>query len=297
MQDKPHISLSIAIVCFNSTELELRALIASILNSIEQLKTGFSVAAIPVYLIDNTEEESFSLEIFADYREQAAGLAVELRLLHGHGNIGYGGAHNLPLPKLETDFHLLLNPDVVLDKHCLESGITFMVDNPELVVSSPHAEYESGDRQYLCKRYPSVLTLLLRGFFPESIKKLFTRSLAAYEMRDLSEAEPSQNIPIVSGCFMLCRSDALKQAQGFDENYFLYFEDFDLSLRLGKIGKLAYIPSMRITHGGGHAARKGARHLLLFIKSGIRFFNTHGWRLFRQSSHAKATAQKVDSNN
>jgi hypothetical protein len=82
---------------------------------------------------------------------------------------------------------------------------------------------------------------------------------------------------------MLCLSDALIRAKGFDEAYFLYFEDFDLSLRMGEIGRLDYVPAMRIEHAGGHAARKGFSHLRMFMQSGFRFFNTHGWRFFRQA--------------
>lgn len=257
----------------------MRALIASILASVATLKNAFSVATVPVYLIDNSENEKLSLEIFSDYQQQATDLEVELRLLHGQGNIGYGSAHNLLLKNIESDYHLLLNPDVVIDNKCLTSGITFMRENSGVVAASPFAEYENGDRQYLCKHNPSVLTFLIRGFFPAPLKKLFKAKLAAFEMRNLSDDEPNCDIQLISGCFMLCRSDAFKQVKGFDKNYFLYFEDFDLSLRLGKIGRIAYLPAMRIKHTGGHAAKKGAGHLRMFIKSGMRFFNTHGWRL------------------
>lgn len=258
----------------------MRALIASILASLAELKGSFSVSTVPIYLIDNSENKNLSLEIFSDYKEKAESLDVELRLIHGQGNIGYGSGHNLLLEKIESGFHLLLNPDVIVDKQSLVSGITFMIENPDVVATSPYAEYENGDRQYLCKRYPSVLTFLIRGFFPGPLKKLFKARLAAFEMRDLSDHEPCKDVQLISGCFMLCRSDALQQARGFDENYFLYFEDFDLSLRLGKFGSIAYLPTMGIKHAGGYAAKKGAGHLSMFIKSGIRFFNTYGWRLF-----------------
>jgi GT2 family glycosyltransferase len=82
---------------------------------------------------------------------------------------------------------------------------------------------------------------------------------------------------------MLCRTAALKAVSGFDEGYFLYFEDFDLSLRIAKIGELAYVPAMRIKHAGGHAARKGRAHIGMFVRSAMRFFNTHGWRFFHQT--------------
>ena len=65
-----------------------------------------------------------------------------------------------------------------------------------------------------------------------------------------------------------------------NESYFLYFEDYDLSLRIGKLGRLAYAPNVRITHCGGNTSSKGLWHIRIFIISGIRFFNKHGWRFF-----------------
>jgi GT2 family glycosyltransferase len=98
-------------------------------------------------------------------------------------------------------------------------------------------------------------------------------------MRDLPEQEPSTDIPIISGCFMLFRTAALRSVGGFDEHYFLYFEDFDLCLRVHAEGTLAYLPSMHIVHLGGNSARKGLRHIVMFARSGLRFYCTHGWRL------------------
>ena len=85
-------------------------------------------------------------------------------------------------------------------------------------------------------------------------------------------------IMLASGCFMLVRTRALLAAGGFDDAYFLYFEDFDLSLRLGGQGRLIFNPAMRIVHHGGYAARKGMQHVKYFLRSGVMFFNQHGWR-------------------
>ena len=97
-------------------------------------------------------------------------------------------------------------------------------------------------------------------------------------MRDLSEANLTERILLISGCFMLVDTKVLQEVGGFDERYFLYFEDFDLSLRIGILGGLVHSPNVRITHEGGNTAKKGAIHIWYFIKSGIRFFNKHGWR-------------------
>ena len=314
------LSLSISVVCYQSDKQELRQLIASILSAIGELRikeldddappSGIladgkiennkldpepklepkraeldrqdTLQSIPVYLIDNSELSELSLTAFEDSQLQADHLGVELRLIHGHGNVGYGAAHNLLINELESDFHLMLNPDVVLDKQFLAVGINYLIGHKDVALIVPMASHKNGERQFLCKRYPSVFTLFVRGFLPRNSHKLFTKRLARYEMRDLHAERINDDIPIASGCCMLTRSSALTAIKGFDARYFLYFEDFDLSLRIRQQGRIAYLPTMKIVHGGGYAARKGFSHVRMFVRSAIRFFATHGWRWFKQ---------------
>ena len=243
-------------------------------------KERWRLAAIPLTIIDNSETDGLCKSDLHQFMEMANSLDIELKLIHGHGNVGYGRAHNMALSNLQSDYHLFLNPDVVLDSECLSAAFSYLLSQPNAVLVSPFATNEKGEKQYLCKRYPSVFTLFVRGFLPASWQGKFKDRLAHYEMSELSETEPTAAVPIASGCFMLCRSEALRTVGGFDERYFLYFEDFDLSLRLGKLGKIAYLPAMKICHTGGNAAKKGFKHIAMFARSGIRFFNTHGWRWF-----------------
>jgi GT2 family glycosyltransferase len=321
LPDNSHsVSLSISVVCYQSDKQELRQLIASILSAIGELRikeldddappSGIladgkiennkldpepklepkraeldrqdTLQSIPVYLIDNSELSELSLTAFEDSQLQADHLGVELRLIHGHGNVGYGAAHNLLINELESDFHLMLNPDVVLDKQFLAVGINYLIGHKDVALIVPMASHKNGERQFLCKRYPSVFTLFVRGFLPRNSHKLFTKRLARYEMRDLHAERINDEIPIASGCCMLTRSSALTAIKGFDARYFLYFEDFDLSLRIRQQGRIAYLPTMKIVHGGGYAARKGFSHVRMFVRSAIRFFATHGWRWFKQ---------------
>ena len=228
-----------------------------------------------------TPAAALSLAIFDDLQEQMRVQQVKLKLVSGHGNIGYGSAHNLVLASVKSDYHLMLNPDVTLDKQCLAEGIIYLAKHDTAVMAAPMAFHENGERQYLCKRYPCVLTLFVRGFLPAWLHKPFAKRLASYEMRELAchkrEESAESEVPIISGCFMLCRTRALDAINGFDKRYFLYFEDFDLSLRMARQGKIVYVPSMQIIHGGGNAAKKGLNHIFMFVRSGIRFFNSHGW--------------------
>lgn len=204
--------------------------------------------------------------------------ASELIYIKNSSNVGFGHAHN-QLLSTESEYHLIFNPDIELDVDALKIAMQFMDTHPECGLLTPYATWDNGVVQRLCKRYPTVFDLLLRGFAPCCIKKLFHKRLAHYEMADvINEQDVYWDPPIVSGCFMLFKTEVWKQLGGFDPRFFLYFEDFDLSLRAGDITRVAYVPSVKLVHHGGHASRKGWKHIKMFIRSMITFFNIHGWR-------------------
>ena len=100
-------------------------------------------------------------------------------------------------------------------------------------------------------------------------------------MRDVVDAEPPREtigVPMLSGAFLLARRTAIDRTGGFDPRFFLYFEDFDWSVRLSEVSQNAFVPSVNVVHHGGRAARKGMRHVLLFVASGMRFYAKHGWK-------------------
>ena len=253
-------------------------MLTSLSGALDELRNSDAKAELHISLIDNSEDNRLKLEQFQSLQDALTAIDCEFRLIQGHGNIGYGSAHNLVINQCETSKLLLMNPDITLHKNSLVEGLIFLTENPDVSAISPYAENAHGSKQYLCKRHPSVLDFFLRGFLPGLLRKPFRKRLDNFEMQELSEDNPTKDIPIISGCFMLCRTDALKAVGGFDEDYFLYFEDFDLSLRLNNTSSLAYLPSMKIVHGGGNSARKGFGHIRLFAASGRKFFSTHGWR-------------------
>jgi GT2 family glycosyltransferase len=148
------------------------------------------------------------------------------------------------------------------------------------VMVTPRVFGPDGTRQYLNRRLPSISVLFLRAFGPGWMRNMARRRLADYEMRDWPDDLKSDDVPLASGCCMLCRRAALAEAGGFDEKYFLYFEDYDLCVRLREHGRIAYLPEMRAVHYGGGAARKGWWHVAMFLRSGVRFFRRHGWRWY-----------------
>ena len=125
------------------------------------------------------------------------------------------------------------------------------------------------------------MALAIRGFAPDSIKKRLRFVTDKYELRDIyATNEAVFNIPIVSGCFMFCRYNTWREVGGFSKHYFMYFEDFDLSLRMGNSSRVAYMPTVKITHLGGQASHKGWRHIAMFMRSALTFFRRNGWKIW-----------------
>ena len=231
-----------------------------------------------LWLVDNGPRRDSAAQLtgLLEKIPEAAGLAPSI--LTGHGNVGYGQGHNLGIKASVSDYHLVLNPDVILAENAIGEAIRFMLGHPYVVLLAPEVRDQHGELQFLCKRYPSVLDLILRGFAPEALKHAFRDRLERYELRDRLGAKPLLDIQIASGSFMFCQRAVLVEIGGFAEQFFMYFEDFDLSLRLARKGRLAYVPSAKVVHLGGGVAKKGWRHIFMFARSAATFFRIHGWK-------------------
>lgn len=282
----PASTLTISIVTYRP-DLELldrtlKSLAASLAAATEQQL----LRAVNVALIDNTGERDSAAAVIKLAQTAFDGSEFEMSYLHGHANIGYGAAHNLVMHGGNTHYHLVLNPDVEMAVDALPAGLNYFAEHADVGVIAPAVSGANGQREYLCKRYPSVFDLLLRGFAPSWGRRVFRARMDRFEMRDLIDAPaPGDDgervvspVPVISGAFMLVRRKAIEATGGFDPAFFLYFEDFDWSVRLNRITRSVYLPTVRIVHHGGGAARKGPRHILYFARSAILFFNKNGWR-------------------
>ena len=270
-------ALSVSIVTYRPQPALLGRALTSLAAAAARARAAALVGDVEVFVIDNGPEESRQ-DVRAALREWPPE-AGRLELVAGQGNVGYGRANNLVLGRLVSDYHLVMNPDVELDTDALAASLRALRSRPDVALAAPDVRGEDGARQYLCRRYPSLWVLYLRAFAPEALRRRFSRALSDYEMRDVVDAREIADVPLASGCFMLLRTEPFRRAGGFDPRYFLYFEDYDLSLRVGREGAVAYVPEARIVHHGGEAARKGPRHVAWFVRSAWRFFATHGWKI------------------
>jgi GT2 family glycosyltransferase len=237
----------------------------------DQFETAIEnyLEAVPegvIYVVDNSPSPLESV-LFTHAR---------VIYLHNQENVGFGAAHNRAIRQgcLTSDLHLILNPDIRFGADVLEEIAELFRREPKLVVAMPKIVYPDGSLQRLCKLLPTPIDLIARRFVP--VQKLRQRLDYRYEMHELCQQRPSE-APTLSGCFLVARSDALIEADGFDERYFMYMEDVDLVRRLAMKGKSLYVPTVEVVHEYAKGSYRNYRLLSYHIQSAIRYFNKWGW--------------------
>jgi GT2 family glycosyltransferase len=275
------VTLTISVVTYQPDLALLERCLLSLAAALGAARDAGILRDANVVLVDNTESRTTAEAVVHLGESRFRDSGVTMNYLHRHTNIGYGSAHNLVMHGGNTHYHLVLNPDVEVASDAIIEGLRFLEAHPDIGVLAPAVAGPSGEREFLCKRYPAVLDLALRGFAPPVVRRWFRRRLERFEMRDA--IDPGSNgfvspVPVMSGCFMLLKRKVVDATGGFDPGFFLYFEDFDWSVRLNRVAGSAYVPAVRIVHHGGGAARKGWRHIAWFSRSAARFYRKHGWR-------------------
>ena len=219
-----------------------------------------------VYWIDNSPKEETDPPIESSkiiYRYNAC-------------NIGYGAAHNIAIRESIYDnipFHLVINPDIILTTEALDMMLAFIAQNPQVGSLMPKVIYPNGQLQYLCKLLPTPMDVLGRRFLP---RKWIERRNYTYEMR-ASGYNKLMNIPYLSGCFMLLRTEAVRQARLFDERFFMYPEDMDLTRRIHRNYLTVYFPHATIIHDHARDSYKSLKMLWIHIVNMCKYFNKWGW--------------------
>ncbi len=277
----PSATLSVSVVVHDSDLTLLERTLSCLLDSLAEAQRVGCLSAAKLVLYDNASPPAYVESLRALYNRfvTSHGDLVSHALILGETNIGFGAGHNTALCHDSSTYVLILNPDAELSADAIGIAVHCLEAQEEVIAVNPSCTGDDGERAYLGKRYPSLLDLYLRGFAGEGLRRRFSNRLAHYEYRD-EDPQASRTLDLLSGACLFTRGEGFRAAGGFDARFFLYFEDFDLSLRLARQGDLLYLPSMRIQHHGGAAARKGWRHRWWFVRSAWRFFRLHGWRLW-----------------
>lgn len=234
------------------------------------LKTPLHVSLL---LVDNDSGAGY-LEALTE------SLLGKARVIPSGKNGGFGFGNNTGLRYAPSSRYILfLNPDVVVGEGTLAKLVAYMDAHPDVGAVSPKVLFPDGTLQPLNKRNPTVLDLFLRRFAPGFVKRLrrVRERLDYYAMMDVGYDVPCE-VEFMTGCFMLVRSEILEKVGGFDEKFFMYLEDADLTRRIYKEARTMYLPDVIITHRWRRGSHHSLKLLLVMLHSIWVYFNKWGWR-------------------
>jgi len=221
-----------------------------------------------IYLLDNSEEQISPLPSSLSH--------PKLRYVFNGANLGYGKAHNIALRESaydKTDFHLVMNSDIQVHAEDIDAMHDWMIANPEVGQLMPKVVNPDGSQQYLAKRLPRPIDVFGRRFLPAW---MIAKRNKRYELRDLDLARPI-NAPYLSGCFMFLRTKAVVEAGLFDERYFMYPEDIDLTRTIHRHYLTLYYPAWTIVHAHARSSYNNQHMLRIHIRNMCRYFHKWGW--------------------
>lgn len=220
-----------------------------------------------IFVVDN-----YSIDGTVQYIQP---MFPEIIFIANSENRGFARANNQALAKARGQFILFLNPDTILEEESLEKCLVFLESHPLVAATGVRMVDGAGHFLQESKRgFPSPWVSFcklsgLTGLFPRS--KFF----AAYYQGQLKE-ELNNPVEVLSGAFMMIQKKALDKTGGFDEQFFMYAEDIDLSYRLQKAGyQNVYLASVSIVHFKGESTKKNAVYVELFYKAMVQFVKKH----------------------
>ena len=227
-----------------------------------------------LYLLDNSEKDWLKEHVDM---QKAPNPSKKLRYMAMPENLGYGKAHNIALREsayYKTELHLVMNSDIQVKAEDIDAMHDWMMAHPEVGQLMPRVVNPDGTQQYLAKRLPTPMDLIRRVLCGR--RGLASQANRRFELRDIDHSRPV-NAPYLSGCFMLLRTEALLKAGLFDERFFMYPEDIDLTRRIHRDYLTLYYPSETITHAHRRASYHSLRMFGIHAANMIRYFNKWGW--------------------
>ncbi len=219
-----------------------------------------------IYLIDNAAEER--VRNFSKNYKNIKYIPSE--------NIGYGAAHNIALRQALDEggiYHLVINSDISFDPHIIDTIYSFMENHDEVGQIQPKILNPDGSLQYTVRLLPTPFDVFARRFLPKFIYK--SRN-DRYLLKKSDHSKPF-NVPYHQGSFMFLRLKAISKIGLFDERYFMYPEDIDLTRRIHSEYETLFFPDVSIIHNHRAASYFDWEMTKIHCINMIKYFNKWGW--------------------
>jgi N-acetylglucosaminyl-diphospho-decaprenol L-rhamnosyltransferase len=248
------VTLDIVIVNWNSGEL-----LRNCLNSIG--KSNQKGLLVNIIVIDNNSKDG-SLDKISS--------TVNYVRIKQNTNIGFAKACNVGLLQSRGEYVLFLNPDTEVRENTFQKAVTKMNEQKNIAVLGVKYINDSGNIAPSCSRFPKV-----RYYFYDIIglSKLFPKIFFHATLIKTMNYLKSAYVDEVSGAFFFCRKSVIDELGGFDERFFVYYEELDLAYRIKQIGgEVFYDADNEIYHkGGGLSEKVKAKRLFYSLRSRIQY--------------------------
>jgi GT2 family glycosyltransferase len=271
--------VSIAIVSWNAREY-LRRCLASLYTPDEpRVRAAWERAGNPVPKLTAERVTWETVVVDQESLDGSAAMAEEefpqVKVVRQKPNLGFGGGNNVAFRHCRGRYIVLLNSDTVTRPGWLTELAEYADAHPRAGLIGPKLLNPDGSLQYSCRRFPN----LGAGLFRHTPLEWFTprnRLVDDYLMSDWDHAEP-RTVDWLSGACLLARRTLMDEIGGFDERYFMYFEDVDWSRRAWDAGwEVHYTPDPQVIHEVGRSSdRRPRRMIVMHHESAYRYFCQH----------------------
>ena len=263
--------ITASIVTYNDHLLDIEAILRSIITS----PIG------KVWIVDHSDKVFTLREELQQYMQRDSevrahierGFKIEYLF---EENVGYGRGNNraIRLAMEEgSQYHLVVNPDVWFSSDVIPTIWKYMEEHKDVGQIMPKVLFLDGSIQPLAKLLPTPMDMFCRMFLP---LWMFALRNKRYELKHSGYKE-TMNVPCLSGCFMFLRTSTLREIGLFDERYFMYAEDFDLTRRIHRKYKTIFFVGATIYHKFNRGSHRSFRLFLIHTISMIKYFNKFGW--------------------
>lgn len=200
--------------------------------------------------------------------------ASNLRLIYSPRNLGMGGGNNLGIREARGEFVLILNPDTIVQPEAIKILYNYIINHEDVYIVGPKLLNSDLTLQYSCARFPKIYTPILRRTF---LGDFFKKSRDGFMMTDFGHDKIREVDWLMGSCLMI-RKD---EWEGFDERFFMYFEDIDVCKRAWRFDKkVIYNPEAVVIHDHTRQSAKNPWYIAPFkdklarehIKSWIKYF-------------------------
>lgn len=270
--------LSIIIVSWNTREL-LRRCLQSIIAHQGDLR-------LEIIVVDNASHDSTPAMLRTAF--------PEVRLIETGSNLGFSAGNNLGMAAAQGDWLLLLNPDTEIVGDTLQTMIATLESNPFVGVVGPRVQYGNGQEQGTRHRFPLLWTLgtastplaplfaplLNRFYYQPAVHTLGVHKVPVVDSHrdrlpseDAIDPRPTHPTDWLTGAALLVKREVYERVGGFDEQFFMYFEETDWQRRIKVAGwTILYDPNALIIHHEAQSSGQvGGKRDLIFNRSRLRY--------------------------